>query len=395
MDDGLYRQACPDFSQLTPRPSEAIVDAFNLGDCTMRRPLVHCLTVGILGLSLALVGCPNKTEAPAPAAPTAAAQKIEPPAPPTKTYTIAWSVWTGWMPFKLMDVKGLLKKRAAEQNVKIELKEFKGYMDSVQAFAAKKVDGVTMTSMESLQPASNGVDSVAILVNDISNGGDGVLLRGKDVELKKIKGQTVLLEEFSVSHYLLNRALESVKLTEKDVKVKNIPGDDAGKAFLTDSKVTAVTTWNPHLFKAVEAGKGKVVFSSKDIPGEIIDFLVVGNAALKESPKLGRALTDAWYDAMKLISDPTTRAEAVEIMAKGAGASVEEFNKMLADTDLFMDRMRCAEFLKGEKLKETIGRVKKFSFDKGLIKDNSFAVGFGATGTEKLRFDATYVTQGL
>ena len=248
-----------------------------------------------------------------------------------------------------------------------------------------------MTSMESLQPASNGVDSVAILVNDISNGGDGVLLRGKDANLKKLKGQTVLLEEFSVSHYLLNRALESVSLSEKDVKVKNIPGDDAGKAFLSDPKVMAVATWNPHLFKAVEAGKGKVVFSSKEIPGEIIDFLVLNGTALKETPKLARVLVDAWYDAMTLIADPTTRAESVEIMAKAAGASVEEFNKMLADTDLFIERKRCVEFLEGDKLKETMGRIKKFSFDKGLIKDDNFAIGFGPAGTQKLRFDASFV----
>jgi NitT/TauT family transport system substrate-binding protein len=354
------------------------------------------LTVGVLSLAAVLGACTKKAEPQAPAAaPVAPKVEAAKPAVPSKTYTIAWSVWTGWMPFKLMEAKGLLAKRAEENGVKIELKEFKGYMDSVQAFAAKKVDGVTMTSMESLQPASNGVDSVAILVNDVSNGGDGVLLRGKDADLKKIKGQTVLLEEFSVSHYLLNRALESVKLSEKDVKVKNIPGDDAGKAFLTDNKVTAVATWNPHLFKAVESGKGKVVFSSKDIPGEIIDFLVLNGAAVKESPKLGKALVEAWYDAMKLISDQSTRAEAVEIMARAAGASVEEFNKMLADTDLYLDRRRCAEFLDGDKLKETMGRVKKFSFDKGLIKDDSFAVGYGATGTEKLRFDATYVRQGL
>src|SRR6185436_14839271 len=198
----------------------------------------------------------------------------------------AWSVWTGWMPFKLMDQKGFLAARTKEQGISVKLTEFKGYMDSVQAFAAKKVDGVAMTSMESLQPASNGVDSVGIIVNDTSNGGDGVLARS-NLDLKGLKGQTILLEEFSVSHYLLARALDSVGMKEADVKIKNIPGDEAGKAFLTDPKVQAVATWNPHLFQATEAGKGKVIFSSKNIPGEIIDFLVVSGDALKEAPQLG------------------------------------------------------------------------------------------------------------
>jgi NitT/TauT family transport system substrate-binding protein len=358
------------------------------------------LAAGALGLS---AGCEGGKPAPGPASSaTATATSMtglttDTPAKPVaasgKTYTIAWSVWTGWMPFRLMKEKGFLAARAGEHGVSIELKEFKGYMDSVQAFAARKVDGVAMTSMESLQPASSGVDSVAILVNDISNGGDGVLVR--DIaDLKGLKGQTVLLEEMSVSHYLLARALSTVSMKESDLKIKNIPGDDAGKAFLTDTRVKAVVTWNPHLFQATDAGKGKVLFSSKDVPGEIIDLLVVSAGALKESPALGAALTAAWYDAMKHIVDPKTRPEAIEIMARGAGASVEEFNKMLADTDLYTDREKCAAFLESDTLKATMEKVKKFSFDHGLIKEEKFDVGFGKSGAEKLRFDASFVRGG-
>jgi NitT/TauT family transport system substrate-binding protein len=365
--------------------------------------------LALAAAALALAGCPNDDK-PAgasasgastsmsgmtastgsPAAPSGAA--VTPPAS-GKEYKIAWSVWTGWMPMKLMDQKGFLAARAKEHGVNVKLQEFKGYMDSVQAFAAKKVDGVTMTSMESLQPASNGVESVAIVVNDTSNGGDGVLVRGI-ADVKGLKGKTVLLEEFSVSHYLLARALSSAGMKEADVKIKNIPGDDAGKAFLTDPKVEAVTTWNPHLFQATEGGKGKVIFSSREIPGEIIDLLVVSGSALKEQPKLGTVLTEAWYDAMKFISDAKTRPEANEIMAKAAGASVEEFNKMLADTELYTDRAKAQAFFEGAPIKETMEKIKKFSFDHGLIKDQGFTIGFGKSGTEKLRFDSTYISAG-
>ncbi len=361
-----------------------------------RRSLLTGL-VALAAVALGFAACDDKPKPTDPAATTAptTAKTAGPTTPPVsgKEYKIGWSVWTGWMPFKLMEEKGLLEKRAKEHGVKIKLVEFKGYMDSVQAYAAKKLDGCAMTSMESLQPASNGVDSIGILINDVSNGGDGVLLRGQ-AELKAIKGQTVLLEEFSVSHYLLGRALESVGLTEKDVKVKNIPGDEAGKAFLTDPSVTAVATWNPHLFHAVEAGKGKVVFSSRDIPNEIMDFLIVSGDALKESPALGKALADAWFDAMALITDEATRKEAIEIMAKGAGSSVEEFNKMLADTTLYTDRAKAAAFLEGDTIRATMEKVKKFSFDHDLIKDASFTIGYGSSAPDKLRFANTYVAQG-
>ena len=308
-----------------------------------------------------------------------------------REYQIAWSVWTGWMPFKLMEVKGFLAKRAAEKGLKVKLVEFPAYMDSVTAFAAGKLDACAMTAMEALQPAAAGVDTVAIVVNDTSNGGDGVLVRGIN-DLKGLKGKEILLAELSVSHYLLVRGLDSVGMKESDVKIKNTDGDEAGKAFVADPKVEAVTTWNPHLFQAVEGGKGKVIFSSKDIPGEIIDVLVVNNNALKESPALAWVLTEAWYDAMKAIDDPATREESIKIMADGAHATVDEFKKMLVGTDLRTDRGRAAAFLEADTTKATLEKIKKFSIDHGLVKDTKFAVGYGPKATEKLRFDASYAT---
>jgi len=349
-------------------------------------------------------GCGKKPAEPAAAgsgsatAPAAgsAAKLVETAAPPAagraeREYQVAWSVWTGWMPFKLMEVKGFLAKRAAEKGIKVKLVEFPAYMDSVTAFAAGKLDACAMTAMEALQPAAAGVDTVAIVVNDTSNGGDGVLVRGIN-DLKGLKGKEVLLAELSVSHYLLVRRLDSVGMKESDVKIKNTDGDEAGKAFVSDPKVEAVTTWNPHLFQAVEGGKGKVIFSSKEIPGEIIDVLVVNNNALRESPALGWVLTEAWYDAMKAIEDPATREESIKIMADGAHATVDEFKKMLLGTDLRTDRGKAAAFLEADSTKATLDKIKKFSIDHGLVKDTKFTVGYGHTASEKLRFDGSYAT---
>jgi NitT/TauT family transport system substrate-binding protein len=367
--------------------------------CTPRRSVAAYLTLAALAAA-----CGNKS-ADTPAAGTAtpvgsgsaAALAVEAkPAPADKPatgreYQIAWSIWTGWMPFKLMEVKGFLAKRAAEKGIKVKLVEFPAYMDSVTAFAAGKLDACAMTAMEALQPAAAGVDTVAIVVNDTSNGGDGVLVRGIN-DLKGLKGKEVLLAELSVSHYLLVRGLDSVGMKESDVKIKNTDGDEAGKAFVTDPKVEAVTTWNPHLFQAVEGGKGKVIFSSKEIPGEIIDLLVVNNAALKESPDLAWVLTEAWYDAMKAIEDPATREESLKIMADGAHATVDDFKKMLGGTDLRTDRAKAAAFLEADTTKATLDKIKKFSIDHGLVKDTKFTVGYGHAATEKLRFDASYAT---
>jgi NitT/TauT family transport system substrate-binding protein len=359
---------------------------------TARQSLLVGLVVGVVASS-----CSSKKQddgpaaaSPAPQTPAMSAKASEAKPPATgREYQIAWSVWTGWMPFKLMEAKGFLAKRAADKGIQVKLVEFPVYMDSVTAFAAGKLDGCAMTAMEALQPAAAGIDTVAIVVNDTSNGGDGVLVRGIN-DLKGLKGKEILLSELSVSHYLLVRGLDSIGMKESDVKIKNTDGDEAGKAFVADPKVEAVTTWNPHLFQATESGKGKVIFSSKEIPGEIIDVLAVNNKALKEAPALGMVLTEAWYDAMRAIEDPATREDSIAIMAAGAHASVDEFKKMMAGTDLYTDRARGTAFLEADATKATMEKIKKFSIDHGLVKDTKFAIGYGPKATEKLRFDASY-----
>ncbi len=287
--------------------------------------------------------------------------------------TVAWSVWTGWMPFRVMDQKGFLAKRAQELGVKVKLVEFKGYLESVQAFSAGKVDACAMTSMESLQPAAAGIDAVAILVNDISNGGDGVLLR-KGMTVADLKGATVLLEEFSVSHYLLARCLAMNGIDENSVTIQNTPGDEAGKAFLTDDNVKAVATWNPHLYLAVEGGKGEIVFDSTKIPGEIVDLVIANGKAIKANPKAFQALVLAWYDAMEMFTNEKTRAEAVAIMAEGAGASVEDFEKMLKGTIIYTDKANARTLLQGAEFAETMRKVSDFSVKHALITDASAAI---------------------
>jgi NitT/TauT family transport system substrate-binding protein len=351
----------------------------------------HSIIVGIAaGFVLSCSGRPHDGDSnrPASSSPFAKAGEVR-PAAPDREYQIAWSVWTGWMPFKLMEVKGFLAKRAADKGIKVKLVEFPVYMDSVTAFAAGKLDGCAMTAMEALQPAAAGIDTVALLVNDTSNGGDGVLVRGID-DLRGLKGKEILLAELSVSHYLLVRGLASVGLKESDVKIRNTDGDEAGKAFVADARVEAVTTWNPHLFQATEGGTGKVIFSSKDIPGEIIDLLVVNRRVLEEAPQLGTVLTEAWYDAMRAIEDPATREDSIAIMAAGARATVADFKKMMDGTDLFTDRARAAAFLEADATKATMESIKRFSIEHGLVKDAQLTIGYGATSGEKLRFDASY-----
>ena len=95
----------------------------------------------------------------------------------TTEYRVGISIWTGWMPFWLIEAKGFLEKRNKDFGVNVKLEEYKEYMASVESFTAQNVIACSMTIMEALQPANSGISVEAVIVNDISNGGDGILVK--------------------------------------------------------------------------------------------------------------------------------------------------------------------------------------------------------------------------
>src|SRR5215475_9559400 len=143
-----------------------------------------------------------------------------------KDFKVGWSIYVGWMPWGYAADSGIVKKWADKYGINIEVKQFNDYVESINQYTAGAYDAVTITNMDALSiPAAGGVDTTAVIVGDFSNGNDAVILKNKD-KLADIKGQKVNIVEFSVSHYLLARALESIGLAEKDLKVVNTSDAD-------------------------------------------------------------------------------------------------------------------------------------------------------------------------
>nr|MCU0936667.1 lipid kinase [Gammaproteobacteria bacterium] len=93
-----------------------------------------------------------------------------------KEFKIAWSIYAGWMPWEYARESGILKKWADKYGIAIELVQINDYIESINQYTAGQFDGCVMTNMDMLTiPAAGGVDSTAVVVNDFSNGNDGVV----------------------------------------------------------------------------------------------------------------------------------------------------------------------------------------------------------------------------
>ena len=286
-------------------------------------------------------------------------------------FKVAWTIYVGWMPWDYGNNAGIVKKWADKYGIEIEVTQINDYVESINQYTAGAFDGCVMTNMDGLTiPAASGVDSTALIVGDFSNGNDAVILKNKK-SLKDIKGQKVNLVELSVSHYLLARGLESVGLAEKDIKVINTSDADMVAVYGTKS-VSAVTTWNPLVSEIMNMPGSNKVFDSSQIPGEIIDLMVVNTATLKKNPKLGKALTGAWYEIMATMSAKNKKAtEAKTIMGKASGTDLKGYEAQLASTKMFYKAADAVAFTNSKALKDTMAKVAQFSFDHGILGDGA------------------------
>ena len=324
-------------------------------------------------------------------------------AEPKKDFKIAWSIYAGWMPWGYAADSGIMKKWADKYGISVEITQINDYVESINQYTAGAFDGVVMTNMDALTiPAAGGVDSTALITGDYSNGNDGIVLKtGSSVA--DLKGQKVNLVELSVSHYLLARALDTVGLSEKDLTVVNTSDADIVGVFNSGADVTSVVTWNP-LLAEVKAFKGaKEVFTSADIPGEILDILFVNTTTLKDNPDFGKALVGAWYEIMALMTSGTPEGDkALTAMAEAAGTDLAGYKAQLETTKMFYTPKDGVAFVSGPELVATMEKVAKFSFDKGLLGEgakSAEAVGmefpggktFGNADNIKLRFDTAYM----
>ncbi len=316
-------------------------------------------------------------------------------------FKVCWSIYVGWMPWGYGADQGIVKKWGEKYGLDIEVVQINDYVESINQYSAGEFAACTMTNMDALTiPAAGGVDSTALIVGDFSDGNDGVVLKGKKT-LPEIKGQSVNLVELSVSHYLLARGLDSVGLSESDISVVNTSDADMVAAYTTDD-VSAVVTWNPLLSEVVGMPNSYKVFDSSQIPGEIIDLLVINTETLAANPDLGKALVGAWYEIMGAMQGSGDGAVAARTaMGQASGTDLAGYDAQLLNTEMFYTPKQALELVHSKQLAKTMQYVAEFSFAHGLLGEGAADAGFigiempagtfGDKGNTKLRFDPTYM----
>ncbi|MEL6449999.1 MAG: putative urea ABC transporter substrate-binding protein [Pseudomonadota bacterium] len=315
-------------------------------------------------------------------------------------FRVAWSIYVGWMPWGYLEESGIMDKWADKYGIDVEIVQINDYVESINQYTAGAFDGVSATNMDTLSiPSGGGVDTTALIVGDFSNGNDAVIIKG-DGDLASLAGKPVNLVELSVSHYLLARALDSVGMREAQLDaVINTSDADMIAAFAT-SDVEAVVTWNPLVSTILEDPNATKLFDSSDIPGEIIDLMVVNTETLAANADFGKAMAGAWYEVMGLMA--AGDAEVLTAMAEASGTDLDGYKAQLASTEMFYNPADAVAFTQSAELPATMVSVAEFLFDKGILGEGAPSADFvgvaypdgsttGDPANVMFRYDTTYM----
>ncbi len=316
----------------------------------------HCMTpivrlIGVATLALLGVAC-NKSSSSAsgsaetkPSADVAAAAAASPsavaaspspapappPAPGGPALRIAYSDWPGWVAWEIGIQKGWFK----EAGVDVDFKWFE-YVPSMEAYSAGKVDAVCVTNGDALVTGSNGGKSVGILINDYSDGNDMIVAKPGITSVAQLKGKKIGVEVGFVDHLLLLYALKSANLSEKDVKVVNVPTDQTPQT-LKSGSVDAIAAWQPNSGSALKLVAGSsAIFTSANVPGIIYDELVVSPKSLAERRADWLKVVKVWDRIAKFVKDGANADEAAKIMSARVGLTADQYKPLMKGTH-FMD----------------------------------------------------------
>ena len=246
----------------------------------------------------------------------------------------AWRGWTGTgtateKPFKvgMVTFAGyaplyLAKDKELFDGLPVELHRIEE-ISSIRAGMANGTLDAYLATVDIALDINEKPPGIAVWALDESAGGDGVVVAEGITSLKDLKGKKIAAEPGLPPNFVLLYLLHKNGLSISDVKFQDMTTQNAATAFVAKS-VDAAGLYEPYLStsKGQRAGS-KVVLSSADTPGLIVDLIFVRKEALDKRPGDVKKLIAGWRKALKLIEQSPDSSN--EIMAKAFNLPVAEF----------------------------------------------------------------------
>jgi len=270
---------------------------------------------------------------------------------------VGTNVWPGYAPLYIA-----ADREDWDDELNVRLVEYPSATEVLRAFRNRSLEAAALTLDEVLTLQASGVPVTVIAVLDVSAGGDVILAKPHIQGFHDLSGKRVGVESSALGAYMLTRALELNGMALRDVDVVHMDISVHERAF-NSGDVDAVVTFDPVRARLLSGG-AREVFSSREIPGEIVDVLVVHDDALHDAwPRL-RELVAGWFRALDFMQrEPLA---AARFTARRLQATPEEVLEGYQGLEL-PDAERNSHLLGGE-LQVTAKRLQEALVENGLLQ---------------------------
>lgn len=270
---------------------------------------------------------------------------------------VGTNVWPGYEPLYLAHAEGYL----AESDVK--LVQFRSTTQVINALRTESIEAGAVTLDEAISMAAMGLDLTIVQAVDMSSGADVIIANAGIGSMAELAGKRVGVENTALGAFMLTRALELSGMTLSQVQVISLgPGGQA--TAMKKGQADAVVCFEPVRGELLGAG-GREVFNSTQIPGEIVDILVVRTAVLERFMPAVKQIQAAWGKALACMAKDGSRP--YEIMGRRLGLDAEHTRKAFQGLTLLDNEQGQKYFQPGGPGTEAMRRLQKFMLGEGLI----------------------------
>ncbi len=200
-------------------------------------------------------------------------------------------------------------------------------------------DTVDSFAREASELKEKGLKARAIIQEDWSRGGDGIVSLKTIKSVEDLKGKKIASTKYTPSHWLLLFLLSQSGLSPQDRAEieKNIvftAEAPQAAAMFKAGRVDAAVTWEPDLSGAVAAREGDahVLVSTTAATNVIADTLVARQQIVDEAPGAIQGFVAGWFDAISVMQEDPQSTN--QLIADALKLTTDDVSGMLSGLKL-------------------------------------------------------------
>lgn len=244
----------------------------------------------------------------------------------------------------------------------VDIVRLSSTLDVMRALRNGNLQAAGLTLDEALLLINEGIDLDIVLVLDYSNGADMITAAPGIQSLLDIKGKRIGVEMNAAGALLLHGMLGKAGVTIDQVKIESMPVSHLGEAYAA-GRIDMAVSYQPYAGQLVAQGM-QPIFSSADMPGQIVDVLVVRHDSIHRDTPI-RQMIDGFFRTQQfLVEHPDA---ALQRMSHDLGREVSSLQRDL-DGIHWLSPAECRQILiDSDEFLEATRRMTKLMRELGML----------------------------